>query len=106
MKKKAITVLIAILVMSIISVLPAYADEHPMDHGSKTEASVSEEVDRASGGDNDMATQYFMYIPPKLKAEDVPKMGDTGIDINILLIITIGVGVTYLGCQYYAHKDS
>ena len=106
MKKKAITVLIAILVMFTASILPAYADEHHMDHGSKTEANVSEEVDRASGGDNDMETQYFMYIPPKLSATDVPKMGDAGIDINILLMITIGIGVTYLGCHYYAYKDS
>lgn len=106
MKKRAFSILIATIVLFAAAILPAYAEESPVEPGTPTEASVSEEVDKASGGDNDLATQYFMYIPPKLSAEDVPKMGDTGIDINMLLIITIGVGVVYLGCHYYAYRDS
>lgn len=106
MKKKVITVLVSILVLFFSTQLSAHAQESTLKNGSVQGAIVSEEVDRASGGDNNLGTQYFMYIPPKLHAEDFPKTGDTGTDINIILFITIGVGVTYLGCHYYAYRDS
>jgi len=105
MKKRAIAIVIATLVFMISIHLPAYAQEYAVKPGSPAGATVSEEVDRASGGDNDLATQYFMYIPSKLSSTDLPKMGDAGIDINMLLLITIGVGVIYLGCQHYAYRE-
>lgn len=107
MYKRVITIIFAAAFVFTSALLPAYAEDHPMmEHGSPSGAAVSEEVDRASGSDNDLATQYFMYIPPKLNAEDVPKMGDAGIDINTLLLVTISVGVIYLGCHYLAYRDS
>lgn len=89
----------------VLTVKPVYAtDAHPMEHGTTTESSVSEEVDTAQNTDDDMSTQFYVYIPPE-KANDMPNMGDTGVDTSTLLKLTILVGCAYLVCSRYANYE-
>lgn len=46
-----------------------------------------------------------MYIPaPEVK--NIPNMGDAGMNVNLLCVITIGLGLAYLGCSRYAYKQA
>ena len=104
--KKFYAILFGLVFATTLSLTPVYAEEkHPMEHGTTSKAAVSEEVDTATNYDNDMSTQIYMYIPaPEVK--NVPNMGDAGMNVNLLCVITIGLGLAYLGCSRYAYKQA
>lgn len=103
--RKFYAILLGFVFTAALNLTPVYAEEqHPMQHGTSSGAAVSEEVDTTTNADDDMSTEIFMYIPPDPKVKDVPKMGDAGLDVNVLCLFTLGVGVAYLGCRYYACK--
>lgn len=105
--KRFYAILLGLVLATALSVAPVYAEEkHTMEHGTPSEAAVSEEVDIANNTDNSMSTTMFVYIPPDPAVKDVPDMGDSGLDLNILCLAAIGVGVAYLGCNRYACQES
>lgn len=67
-------------------------------------ATVSDETDKATNEDPDMGTQFFMYIEPDIVVNDHPNMGDTGIDVSLLMMAALAAGTAYLGVSAYANK--
>lgn len=94
-----------ILIAGLFTVSAFAAENHPMDHGTTSDAAVSDEVDRTEGLDNRVSTKFFIHIPADPVSEDIPNMGDIGVDLDQLLLITIGVGIAYLICNHYANSD-
>lgn len=90
------------LVIGMFS-LSALAEEIPIEIATPDKATVSDETDKTTNEDPDMGTQFYMYIPPDVVANDYPQMGDEGIPTQWLLIGAIASGVAYLGTTAYAH---
>lgn len=103
--KKTFAIVIAVFMLAMLLCVPAFAVEnHPeIQHSTSKSASVSGEVDKAANADNDMGTQFYMYIPPDPTVNEIPKMGDAGLSITLLLWLAVAVGVAYLRCSHYAY---
>lgn len=80
----------------------AFAEELPVEIPGPGEATVSDEVDKADNYDPNMGTQFYMYIPPDVVANDYPQMSDTGIATQWLLLGALVCGLGYLGATAYA----
>lgn len=102
--KKLSSLLIASAFVIGLLNTPAYAEgEHPMDHGTSSDASVSEEVD-VTDTDNNISTRFFMFVPSAPVSSDIPEMGDAGMDPDKVFTLTICVGLAYLAIDHYANS--
>lgn len=107
MRNKAIQKMSAVLASVMLALgafsVSACAEELPIAIATPDKATVSEETDKATNKDPDMGTQFYMYIPPDVVANDYPQMGDEGVSTQLLMACAIMSGVAYLGMTAYAH---
>ena len=103
MKLKKIISMFTILAIVVLNVSFAYAAEEsntkPVEHEHATESSanVSEETDKADNANPKMETNFYMYLPPDPTFEDIPQMGDNGLNTTALLISTLITGIAFVG---------
>lgn len=85
-------------------IFPVLADDSlPIEKASEQGATISNEVDVASNTKPHMASDFFMYIPPD-PVYEVPKMGDSRLSREQLIVSALAIGFCYLGVQAYANK--
>ena len=100
--RKALTGLLTLALALGTCTVCAFAEELPVEIPGPGEATVSDEVDTANNYDPNMGTQFYMYIPPDVVANDYPQMSDTGIATQWLLCGALACGLGYLGATAYA----
>ena len=104
--RRSFSLLFALVLAISCCMVPAFAadEELPIDKATSNSATVSDETDKATNEDPDMGTQFFMYIEPDIVVNDHPNMGDTGIDVSLLMMAALAAGTAYLGVSAYANK--
>lgn len=108
LRRRFLSIFLAMVAATAVCITSAFAVPEPTiphTHGTEEEATVSEEEDTATNSDPSMSTNFYMYIPPDPTFEDVPQMGDLGMDPNRLLLAAMLLGVVYLGCSQYAYSN-
>ena len=91
--------------MMAASIVPALAEKIPVKWATKDGATVSGDVDRTDNYDPSMNTTFYMLLEPDLvyAIDDVPMMGDEGVDLSTLILATVAAGTAYLGVSSYAY---
>lgn len=103
---KIFSTLLACVLTVGLCMTTAFADnwQNAHTHGNPEGATVSGEVDTATNQDPSMGTNFTMFIESDPVVNDVPNMGDMGLDPNMLLIATFGSGIAYLLVSRYAYS--
>ena len=90
--------------MTAACCVPALAEKIPAKWATKDGATVSDGLDRADNYDPSMNTTFYMVLEPDLiySVDDLPMMGDEGVDLSTLILATVAAGTAYLGVSSYA----
>lgn len=104
-KKRFAAVILSLALAFSCTSITAFAEELPIDKATPDEATVSEEVDEATTTDPEMGTKFFMYIPPDVEEQDIPKMGDEGIPTSMLVAAALMTGAGYLLVSKHAFAE-
>ena len=99
-KKRLAGIVLAVALTVSCAVVPAFAEELPIDKATPDEATVSEEVDQATNTDPEIG-----YIPPDIVEQDIPKMGDEGVPTSTLVLAALATGAGFLTVSKYAFAD-
>lgn len=105
---KAVAALVSLALAVGITTAFAMAETPPVPQPNPGGYTVSDKLDTAENVDPSMGTQYWMYLEPDPEPvnqrSNLPKMGDEGVDLNTLLLATLGVGAAYLGSRAYEKR--
>lgn len=104
-KNRLAGVVLAVALTISCAMVPTFAEELPIDKATPDKATVSEKVDQATNTDPEIGTQFFMYIPPDIVEQDIPKMGDEGVPTSTLVLAALATGAGFLTVSKYAFAD-
>ena len=105
--KLLVACLTALPLVLVVATPIAFADDvtlpEGLDRATENGATVSDDLDRADNYKPSMGTEYFMYMAPDPDVNDVPQMGDTGLNTMNLMLGALIVGAAFLVTQHYAY---
>lgn len=107
MKRKPFVFAAAMLTLAFIFVSPAHA-AGATDHFHQSEQVVVSDPVTIADNSNQAgtSTEFFLYIENPITNTGLPKTGDSGPDLNALILAAMAAGSGYLACTAYASRQT